>query len=304
VAATLACSAVSAQPFNPSSERPALPSAGPGRNYRPHTHATDGTQTRHGAPRARMTRPLTFLERVQQRPLSQPISVTWKRLPRFESTSAPRQSVARGPVFPVRNRQERSILIFAWPGGRQLGVSPRDRESESLRRSRGEVSAAWGFFGVGRERSLGSVRDAEMAGCGVENGRQRAKKRATPGGFPLGVACQLAERKFRSRSQGSPRKPGIEQSLGGLSLPSRQVGSLPGMPSAHARRILCGCTLGLGSFSRRIRGRLASSPRISVAVPMTAHTGRIGSVSASADFFLSYDRSSADFYCHSLAVRV
>lgn len=62
VAVTLACSAASGQQCKPSSLRPAVPSAGPCGNYRPHAPATDSTQSRHGPPTG-LCLPATSVER-------------------------------------------------------------------------------------------------------------------------------------------------------------------------------------------------------------------------------------------------
>ena len=56
-----------------------------------------------------------------------------------------------------------------------------------LRRHRGAVSAEEAIFRVGWERSLDSCPEAEIVGQGGEDSRHKAKKRATPGDYPLGV---------------------------------------------------------------------------------------------------------------------
>jgi hypothetical protein len=82
-----------------------------------------------------------------------------------------------------------------------------------VRRNPGAVWADEAIVRVGCARSLGSCPEAEMVGRGGEDSRQKAEKRATPGGCPLGVACQLPGRKIRSRSKGSPRATLLEMSL-------------------------------------------------------------------------------------------
>jgi hypothetical protein len=131
--------------------------------------------------------------------------------------------------------------LFATPGDGNWVSRRGDRESESLRRRRGEVSAEWAFFGPGCERSLDSVREAEIAGRGGENGRQRAKKRATPGVDALGVACQLVCQTIRSRWSGSPRGTLFVTILGTFSAAGRERGQFgAGHRRRGARAKICG----------------------------------------------------------------
>src|SRR5262249_6211099 len=81
-----------------------------------------------------------------------------------------------------------------------------------MRRGGGAKEAKGGrkgrCFGVGGSALRGAKERPRSKAAGWQQSRKRAWKRQMPGGFPLGIACQLWGRKIRSRSQGSPEAPG------------------------------------------------------------------------------------------------
>jgi len=86
-----------------------------------------------------------------------------------------------------------------------------------MRRGGGAKAAKGGrkgrCLGVGGSALRGAKERPRSKAAAWQQSRKRAWQRQMPGGFPLGISCQLLGRKIRSRSQGSPSVTLFEMSL-------------------------------------------------------------------------------------------
>ena len=101
------------------------------------------------------------------------------------------------------------VLRFAMLAWQRAAVTRCLAGEWEMRRGGGAKEAKGGrkgrWLGVGGSALRRAKERPRSKAAGWQQSRKRAWQRQMPGGFPLGIACQLLGRKIRSRSQGSPR---------------------------------------------------------------------------------------------------
>jgi hypothetical protein len=111
----------------------------------------------------------------------------------------------------------RLLLPFAMRAWQPAAVTRCLAGEGEMRRGGGAKAAKGGrkgrWLGGGGSALRGAKQRSRSKAPGWRTSRKRAWKRQMPGGFPLGIACQLLGRKIRSGSQGSPRVTLLEMSL-------------------------------------------------------------------------------------------